>query len=609
MKTTGKKILMGVMIFALALCWVTAAVAGPSNSHYFDLVIDTADTDYCMFAAGNQSGVRLEDGCYGSTTYGNYAGARDEKKDGVYNMNDMTNNSAFGFNAVLQDRTDNATAIGAYSHAMTTGATSIGARSYATATNSTALGYNANASYKNSVAIGANSATIGENEVSFGNADSGLTRKLTNVAVGVADTDAVTVGQLNSVTGNALKNVAVSDTGMLSQTTVAGTTSNVAQLQDTTIGSMKVDTVGDQKILTVTRINNYTKETVAEFQANVTELVKNVEIVGSLGNVSASNGIVMGITKNSSTGREDIDFHMGEDFKLTDEVSKNYTNYRGSGVQVSTEDESLQASLSSGQLKFTNGENTATLSTDGLTINGKTYVSDAGLNANDKAIKNVAAGELSATSTEAVNGSQLYAEQEARKTADATLQTNIDKETSARIEADQTLQNSITAETARATSVETGLQNQIIEADQTLQNSINAETARATSVETGLQNQINDNRTELREVGAMSAALAGLHYVEPTGEGDDKFTGAVSFGGYRGASAGAIGVAYKPTTNLMVSAATSFGNSNNSYNAGISYKFGKGNTAATREALQKQVNSLQQEVKELKELVNKLIQK
>ncbi|MDO4952917.1 MAG: hypothetical protein Q4E34_03710, partial [Synergistaceae bacterium] len=44
--------------------------------------------------------------------------------------------------------------------------------------------------------------------------------------------------------------------------------------------------------------------------------------------------------------------------------------------------------------------------------------------------------------------------------------------------------------------------------------------------------------------------------------------------------------------NLMLSASTSIGNSQNAYNAGVSLKFGKGETAQTKAELQKQVKYL-----------------
>ncbi|MBQ0054697.1 MAG: YadA-like family protein, partial [Synergistaceae bacterium] len=110
-----------------------------------------------------------------------------------------------------------------------------------------------------------------------------------------------------------------------------------------------------------------------------------------------------------------------------------------------------------------------------------------------------------------------------------------------------------------------------------------------------VRNELGSVSNEVKEVGAISAALAGLHFVEPTGEEGDKLVGAVAYGGYRGANAEAIGLAYKPNPNMMLSASTSISNGNdsqNAYNVGFSLKFGKGETAKTRAELQKQVKYL-----------------
>lgn len=52
----------------------------------------------------------------------------------------------------------------------------------------------------------------------------------------------------------------------------------------------------------------------------------------------------------------------------------------------------------------------------GIQVGGNTYISMEGMNANGKKITNVGAGELSSTSTDAVNGAQLYAAQKAATT-------------------------------------------------------------------------------------------------------------------------------------------------------------------------------------------------
>lgn len=75
--------------------------------------------------------------------------------------------------------------------------TALGFNAAATSDNATALGANSLATAANSVALGQGSVSDRENTVSVGS--STLQRQITNVAAGVADTDAVNVSQLNNV--------------------------------------------------------------------------------------------------------------------------------------------------------------------------------------------------------------------------------------------------------------------------------------------------------------------------------------------------------------------------------------------------------------------------
>ncbi|MDO4952938.1 MAG: YadA-like family protein [Synergistaceae bacterium] len=124
----------------------------------------------------------------------------------------------------------------------------------------------------------------------------------------------------------------------------------------------------------------------------------------------------------------------------------------------------------------------------------------------------------------------------------------------------------------------------------------------ATSTDAVNGRQLYGLQEEARSIGAISAALAGLHFIEPSGEEGDKIVGAVAYGGYRGANAEAIGLAYKPNSDMMFSASTSISNGNdsqNAYNLGFSFKFGKGKTAKTRAELQKQVKYLNGKIETL----------
>ena len=109
------------------------------------------------------------------------------------------NSASTGVNAIAIGTGAVATgsvAVGAGASAGNGGA-AFGDGAVATGSNAAALGTNASAAAANSVAIGSGSTNTVANTVSFGAA--GNERRLTNVAAGISQTDAVNVGQLQSV--------------------------------------------------------------------------------------------------------------------------------------------------------------------------------------------------------------------------------------------------------------------------------------------------------------------------------------------------------------------------------------------------------------------------
>ena len=80
-------------------------------------------------------------------------------------------------------------------------------------------------------------------------------------------------------------------------------------------------------------------------------------------------------------------------------------------LTVGTEGLSLKPEITLDKVTASNGfmiDSATSFTGDGLKISGLTYVSADGLNANNKKITSVSSGEISATSTDAVNGSQLW---------------------------------------------------------------------------------------------------------------------------------------------------------------------------------------------------------
>ena len=137
-----------------------------------------------------------------------------------------------------------------------------------------------------------------------------------------------------------------------------------------------------------------------------------------------------------------------------------------------------------------------------------------------------------------------------------------------------------------------------------------------------LNGRVNDLDSRINKVGAGAAALAALHPQDFNP--DDKWDFAVGYGNYRDANAMAIGAFYRPDENVMFSMGTNFGNGENMVNAGVTFKLGpKNHTTSNKYLLSKEVTTLRatvaqqnaqlkqqsNEIKELREMVSKLLAK
>lgn len=82
--------------------------------------------------------------------------------------------------------------------------------------------------------------------------------------------------------------------------------------------------------------------------------------------------------------------------------------------------------------------------------------------------------------------------------------------------------------------------------------------------------------TNINRAVAGSNALAALHPLDF--DPADKASFAVGYGHYRNANAAAVGAFYQPNANTMVNMGISLGNGDPGFNAGVSFKIGKGST-------------------------------
>ena len=104
-------------------------------------------------------------------------------------------------------------------------------------------------------------------------------------------------------------------------------------------------------------------------------------------------------------------------------------------------------------------------------------------------------------------------------------------------------------------------------------------------------NRINQLGNRVNKVGAGAAALAALHPMDF--DPDDKLTFSAGYGNYGGENAAAIGAYYRPDEKVMFSVAGTVGNGENMVNAGVSFALDRTNHVSnSRTALAREVIDL-----------------
>ena len=119
----------------------------------------------------------------------------------------------------------------------------------------------------------------------------------------------------------------------------------------------------------------------------------------------------------------------------------------------------------------------------------------------------------------------------------------------------------------------------------------------------GSSNVLNESKSytdqRIAKAGAANAALSGLKYLDY--DANHKLSAAASFGQYKGATAGAIGLAYQPNEDVLVHLGATVG-SEHMLNGGVSIRVGdttKGVKANTKN-LAKEMDAIKAENAELK---------
>ena len=412
--------------------------------------------------------------------------------------------------------------------------------------------------------------------------------KISGVAAGVADTDAVNVGQLKEAVeaGNTDTHIKPGEYGVGADNTVNMDVvdKNGNKVDTVTIKDVaKASDVGDvNNIASDIKNQDGSHTTVVDAVNNLNNKVGDLNYVeGGKGNyvtngentttsigkldkalkdvadtaakhtkVEGGNNIT--VTNTAKEGeaanyKVELNKDIDVDTVTANTVTTGQTVMNNDGVKVGT-DVSLNkdglkvgdkvsvsaTAVTAGQTSINNdglavGPNTS-LKADELKVDGKTYIDKNGLNANGMQITNVADGK---ENSDAVNVGQL-------KESEKTINNRID-----------------------------GVENQVV----------------------NNTNRINKLGSRVNKVGAGAAALAALHPMDF--DPDDKLTFSAGYGNYAGENAAAIGAYYRPDEKVMFSVAGTVGNGENMVNAGVSFALDRTNHVSnSRTALAREVIDL-----------------
>ena len=246
-----------------------------------------------------------------------------------------------------------------------------------------------------------------------------------------------------------------------------------------------------------------------------------------------------------------------------------------------------------------------------VSVGSKGRAGFGGVKYYNRQITNVAAGQVDAASTDAINGSQLYAAYDEIASMGAKLVKHDKDIKCLNIRVDRNV-NNIKNNTDAINRHETVINNhttiinnheqQLQSHEQTLVDHANVLENHENRIESLERGMTRNVEREIGKAGAANAALSALHYLGYNK--DDKLTFSVGYGHYKGHSAVALGAFYAPTEHVMFSVGGTLG-SEKMVNASVNFRLGKGseyelNHKGKIKELEILVTQLVAEVEELK---------
>ena len=440
---------------------------------------------------------------------------------------------------------NNTTAVGTSASATGNQSTAVGAGASAAGNQSTAVGASASATAKNSVAIGYGSVAGEANTVSVGNSnDSNVgTRRITNVAAGTNDNDAVNVKQINDTFDSK-----VGTTAQITSTNVISADNNVNQnlsAIDTAIGAYSNDVKNIDKDASVkANISTLDTEIGSDNDIESTNVISaNSSIKSNLSSIDSTIGAYgTGTAYNIDTGNGTVKANIST---LDNEIGSYDPN---TTQNVISTDKDIKSNLSSidkymGDIKkIGTDDNYSIIDRNGNKVQGDT------LNVAD--ILNVIDDKVGDLNKE----NKYIVEDDNGAPVEIGSYNHIDGTTSL-------AENMEELDAAIGTTADGTYVSSKASVGENL-NALDTQVAANTNAINRLDNKVN-------KVGAGAAALAALHPLDF--DPDDKLTFAAGFGNYGGENAVALGAFYRPDEKVMFSVAGNMGNGENMINAGVSF--------------------------------------
>ncbi len=470
----------------------------------------------------------------------------------------------------------------------------------ATSTSSAVWGFQNNIDANNALAFGTNNTVTGENGFAGGN-------------------NATAAGRNSFAFGSHAES-------LVEYTVAIGNQARVSSYDSVAIGNGAF--VSGESSVVLGRTNNVTgADTVVIGANNGTVAGGQSAIVGYNNKIGADKEQLVFGSNSESNGQGALTFGTHAKSLATDAVAfgNNTIADQANSVAIGT-----------------NSVTDSAVGVDGITINGTRHVfageqpasvvsfgskaraGAGGVTQYNRQLTNVSAGQISADSLDAVNGSQLYAaideiETNAKQIAknkqnikDVAIGLNMlgdvvnDHEqaiagnttaianNTARINGNTSAINSlgqkVTANTADIRSLEHVADNH--------EGRITTLENRSLGLANDINNKVNNLGQRVNRLGASSAALAGLHPLDFNR--NDKVSYAVSYGHYRNSNAVALGVFARPNERIMLGFGATLGGENQ-YTVNVAFKTGKGSDYIA------EAKDAQSRISKLEALVNKLM--